>query len=358
MKRRTSRESQAASCYFRSSTKKNYKKALIQITEKCNLHCKHCFLSSSYRGEKMTKKEIEKAVIPKLEMLNVISVTLTGGEIFTHPNLISIVKDFRKAGMSVTLCSNATLISEKQIEKIAELEEVSFNISLDGFRPETYNKFRGREGAFRAAVQGINKISNEKLLKGILVTPNKYPELEEYASICKFGIAKGAEYVLMNPLSRMGRGVKSADQLRLSTKEMINLRRLTSQYEGEIELVYIRFPNTKEKPLSSCEAGNILYVFQDGKITPCPYLIFAARSSANEHHPEEFITGNIFDNFPLEQISNFNLLDKYNLGNKDICTDCSHQEECGYGCPAAIMASGKELQGEIDHHMCPNSQGG
>ena len=49
-------------------------------------------------------------------------------------------------------------------------------------------------------------IGERGLLKGVLVTPNTLAAVEEYDELCEYARTCGAEYVLMNPLSSMGRG--------------------------------------------------------------------------------------------------------------------------------------------------------
>jgi MoaA/NifB/PqqE/SkfB family radical SAM enzyme len=34
----------ATSCYFRTTVDQPYRKALVQIDERCNLRCAHCFV--------------------------------------------------------------------------------------------------------------------------------------------------------------------------------------------------------------------------------------------------------------------------------------------------------------------------
>lgn len=46
MKRSLIVDTQANSCYFRTSVGGDGRKGLIQITERCNLHCAHCFVTS------------------------------------------------------------------------------------------------------------------------------------------------------------------------------------------------------------------------------------------------------------------------------------------------------------------------
>ena len=71
---------QAASCYFRTSVEKPHRKALIQIDERCNLHCVHCFVSATRRGSSMPLAAVENILVPRLSECRVRRVTLTGGE--------------------------------------------------------------------------------------------------------------------------------------------------------------------------------------------------------------------------------------------------------------------------------------
>ncbi len=73
---------------------------------------------------------------------------------------------------------------------------------------------------------------------------------------------------------------------------MRDIREITEPYSNRIELVYVRFPN-ESLPLTSCCAGDIVYVFVGGELTVCPYLVFAARSPNSRHNPDEFIVGNV-----------------------------------------------------------------
>jgi len=169
MKRKIVAKGRVASCYFRSSTKLPYRKALLQITEKCNLHCAHCFVSSSSRGDSMSLKEMREIVIPKLKQCRVISVTLTGGEPFMHENIIEIVQLLKAADMSVSICTNGTIVNQAQIEDLAKIGHVHLNVSLDGFRPESHGKFRGDKNAFAKTVKTICLLRKYHLLKGLFI---------------------------------------------------------------------------------------------------------------------------------------------------------------------------------------------
>ncbi len=130
----------AASCYFRTSTIAPERKALVQITERCNLHCAHCFVSAIREGIDIARETIRDLVLPRLAEARVRRLTLTGGEPFAHPDVVDIVRDVRAQDMTVTLCTNATLIDNEAIDLFAELGGIRLNVSLDGFSRESHTK--------------------------------------------------------------------------------------------------------------------------------------------------------------------------------------------------------------------------
>lgn len=352
MKRPLAQHGTAMSCYFRTSTKSPYRKALLQITERCNLHCAHCFVSAGNYGDTMCLETIRSVVIPRLKKCRVISITLTGGEPFAHPDIIEIVRSLREENLQVSICTNATLISLEQMRVLSEIGGVFLNVSLDGFRPESHGKFRGNKASFSTTVRTIRSLNQHKLLKGLLVTPNTLANTEEYVELCDFAVENEATYVLINPLSRFGRGVKSRDKIGTTSSTMEEIRKATSRFGNRIELVNIRFPN-ENLPLAACEAGNIIYIFTSGEVTVCPYLIFAAKAPDSMHKPDEFIVGNILlDTDIAERLESYQFHKRYQVGNNQTCKTCSLESKCGKGCPAAIISSGQRI-GAVDQEVCP-----
>lgn len=343
----------ARACYFRSSTAGTDRKALIQITERCNLHCAHCFVSATREGIDMDAGRIEAELLPRLAEARVSRVTLTGGEPFAHPDLEQILLACRERGLGVTICTNATLISEEQIVWLASEGGVRLNVSLDGFSAKSHGRFRGSPHSFATTISTMEALGEVGLLKGVLVTPNRLADGAEYEELCSFAATCGAEYVLMNPLSSLGRGVAGIKPLGASEEMMRAIALDTAPAEFEVELVRVRFPNDKGRPLSACEAGRILYVFADGSLTICPYLIFAARTPGSQHDPREFLVGNAFDDPDIAlHVDQYPLARRVALQSDPTCSSCGLASACGRGCPAAVIASGGTV-GERDREQCP-----
>ena len=161
----------------------------------------------------------------------------------------------------------------------------------------------------------------------------------------------------MNPLSSMGRGVRAQRKLASAAEQMRRIAELTAPFDGRgLEIIHIRFPNAYGKPLAGCEAGTIIYVFAAGKVTVCPYLVFAARTPQSRHEPAEFIVGNVFTDPDIARRLDDYPLARLQMGTNPTCRSCDIEGQCGKGCPAAVIAAGERI-GAVDAEVCPVSAG-
>jgi len=347
-------DGRASSCYFRTTAEGGSRKALVQIDERCNLRCAHCFVSATKQGQTMGYDDIVEKVIPRLGACRVDRVTLTGGEPTIHPEFLNVVRAFRSARIGVGVCTNATTLGEEQIAELTEIGGVHCNVSLDGFRPESHGTFRGDRDSFHTTIATVEALAKVGLLQGLLCTPNSLAEDLEYRQLCQFAVEHGAEYVLLNPLSAMGRGVKARRALAATEERMLRIHQMTDPFDGpDLDVVRIRFPNPEGKPLAGCEAGTIIYVFTPGEVAVCPYLVFAAKTSQSHHDPAEFIVGNILtDPCIAERLDAYNVTERLEMGANPTCRSCIIADSCGKGCPAAVIAAGERI-GAVDAEVCP-----
>jgi len=213
----------AHSCFFRSAASGDGRKALVQITERCNLHCAHCFVSSTRHGADMTLETIAGSVLPRLKRARVERLTLTGGEPFVHPEIVGICEAATAEGFAVGVCTNASCISDDQIASLREMGSVHINVSFDGFRPESHGRFRGDIASFEVSVEATRRLAAAGLLHGILSTPNALTAAGDFAALTAFAREEGAEYLLMNPLSAFGRGAKSRRRFAAGGETMLEI---------------------------------------------------------------------------------------------------------------------------------------
>jgi MoaA/NifB/PqqE/SkfB family radical SAM enzyme len=211
--RRLSPVGLADACYFRSGAVEGGRKALLKITDRCDLRCAHCFVSATAEGSDMTAEMVAQG-IPRLQRARVANVTLTGGEPLLHPELPGILDHLVNAGFEVTICTNAVSLSEELLRKVVQLGHVTFNVSLDGVTADSHGKFRGRRDSFDATFENAKRIGRAGLLKGVLSTPNSLAASGEYDRLYDLAHTLGADYLLMNPLSSFGRGINTGSRLK------------------------------------------------------------------------------------------------------------------------------------------------
>jgi radical SAM protein with 4Fe4S-binding SPASM domain len=352
MKRSLLVDTQASSCYFRTSVDGDGRKALIQITERCNLHCAHCFVSSGDWGDHLPLDAIVDTVLPRLRRARAERITLTGGEPFVHPDIMGICRAVVELGLPLGLCTNATQTTDTQIAELQALGGVHINVSFDGFRPDSHGRFRGNTSSFAVTKATTEKLAAAGLLQGLLSTPNALTNPEEFAALCEFAVDVGAEYVLMNPLSSFGRGVKSKGRLAADEAQMRTIQAVTTRFaERGLELVHIRFPN-HDKPLGGCDAGKLIYVFATGEVAVCPYLVFAARTPDSRYTDTDFLVGNILTGEVAEALDAYDSHRRFVVGSNLACWTCDLNSQCGKGCPAAVVAAGRYI-GTVDREQCP-----
>ena len=133
----------ASACFFRSTVHPPKRKIMLQITQRCNLHCAHCFAESGNIGNEMSLSDIRQFILPQLIKNQVVKVTLTGGEPLCNPSIKQITQLLLDHEIGVSICTNATLIDPLWIEQLSQHKNIHFNVSLDGMRMESHGRFRG-----------------------------------------------------------------------------------------------------------------------------------------------------------------------------------------------------------------------
>ncbi|MEK7070070.1 MAG: radical SAM protein [Patescibacteria group bacterium] len=161
----------------------------IELTEKCNQKCFHCYNYWRY-SEEIGKNELNTqdflAVVKKLVTAGINSVTLTGGEPFLKPGLLfSILEYCDKNNIKASINSNATLIKKHDAIKIRDLGVTHVLVSLLGTE-KTHNTITNSK-TFKKACDGIIALINNKVKVSINMAVSKlnFCELFNVSKIAK-----------------------------------------------------------------------------------------------------------------------------------------------------------------------------
>lgn len=155
------------------------------FTKACNLQCKHCYEDSGpgrFMKDELTTEEA-KRVVDELEEAGVVAVSFAGGEPLIRKDVFEVAKYAREKGFYTSIATNGTLITREMARKMRGVFQYA-EISLDGFE-ETHDAFRGMEGSWGKACEGIRNCVAEGIDTCVALTATKY-NLEEIPRLIDF----------------------------------------------------------------------------------------------------------------------------------------------------------------------------
>ncbi len=120
----------------------------LQITNRCNLLCKHCYIEDKDYVELSINDIV--AVLKEFEEMQGLRVMITGGEPLLHSGFEELNRILPLFSIRKVLLTNGLLIDRKLIEKL-NFEEIQ--ISIDGLEI-AHDAIRGK-GTFKRAMDSI-----------------------------------------------------------------------------------------------------------------------------------------------------------------------------------------------------------
>ena len=283
----------ASRVYFKTSfLDPPLERIFLELTQNCNLNCRHCYLDaySSWKGgnkNELNTRDI-KRLVDLADKLGVWRFDLTGGEVFLREDLFEILEYLNKKNMIVHIFTNGTLLDSKKIEKLSQIRNIHrIILSLDGHNAALHDSFRRVSGSFEKTVTAIKQLEEKGMKTTINVSISRYnyqfiPEMVEYlrkSFKASFRLA---------PVLGTGRGkgfLKDIDK-DVVIKEYI--KQLQCMFDGNI-INFIKFSPSYVPNLNTyCGIGEeFIFINSCGEIYLCPSL--TSRESP------ELRLGNIFE---------------------------------------------------------------
>jgi len=328
-----------------------------EITRNCNLSCQHCRASATngpYTGELNTSSC--KRLLDQIAELGQPIIILTGGEPLLRDDIFDIASYGTKLGLRMVMAPNGTLLSNENVNKLKESGIQRISISLDGKDAKSHDLFRGVEGAFDSALQGIRNATDVSLPFQINTTITQ-KNLEFIPDILELAVSLGAVAHHIFLLVPTGRGKYIADQS-ISAKEyeetlnwFYKQRDKTSiELKATCAPHYYRIlrQNAKKEGKSvsfqthgldavtrGCLGGtSFCFISHQGIVQPCGFLDLNCGDITKQSFKDVWLNSKIFQK----------LRDNNQLKGK--CGICEFRKYCG-GCRArAYEATGDYMSEE------------
>jgi 12,18-didecarboxysiroheme deacetylase len=194
------------------------------MTRRCNLKCIHCYSNSAdidYADELTTDEG--KELITDLAAFGSPVILFSGGEPLMRRDLFELARYATEKGMRAVISTNGTLITNEVAAKLKEIGLSYVGVSLDGLE-KTHDRFRGKKGAFAAALEGIRNCRRAGVKVGIRFTVNKH-NLHDVPAMFDLLRKEGIERMCFYHLVYTGRGAKlrAEDLTHEETRRLLDL---------------------------------------------------------------------------------------------------------------------------------------
>lgn len=331
----------------------------IEITGLCNMKCLHCRAErDTTYGQDMPIDQIIKIIrFARQFSPNYKEIVVSGGEPLAHRDFFSVIRAVRDhGGEFVTLTTNGSLLTERHLAEIRNLQfrRFTLSVSLDSVYPERHDAFRKHQGAFNKATRALRMIA-ESGISGLVasmrstIQPDQINEMEGLAS---FAQSIGCGRISFSAIHPAGRAADctslwmTTNQKRLFLKRVYLLKkqfpdmnvttndplkcllRRTHDVGGKDELVF-----------DGCVAGAISFnVNADGTMTPCALLdipIMQVFPLSIEEMTERYRQSKIVQ-------------DMLAMNLKGKCGSCHLKYQCG-GCRVRALVYSGDMLGEDPH---------
>jgi len=322
------------------------------VTYGCNLRCKHCYATAGKCMENELTTEEALDVIDQLSRAGVVALAFAGGEPLMRKDIYELCSYAASRNMYVAIATNGTMITEEVARKLEESGVRYVEVSIDGSRAEIHDSFRGVDGAFEKAIQGIKNLKKTNILTAIAITVTQ-ENFDDFDNVVELALELGVSRLVEFNFIPTGRGrfIAEKDLTPQQREELLRkMYRKSMELSGRLELfstapqyARIALEETRRRGegeisftfcggkvdrrvaeiaefISGCGAGRLYCaITPDGKVKPCVFMPITVGDLREKSFQE------IWDTSEVLKL----LRDRENL--KGSCSRCQYKYVCG-GC--------------------------
>jgi len=310
-----------------------------ELTYACNLQCVHCLSSSGQRDDRELSTAEAKRVLDQLRELQVFYINIGGGEPMVRRDFFELVEYSVASGIGVKFSTNGAFIDEEKARRLAAMEYLDIQISLDGVDAVTNDAVRGI-GSYdmaRRAMDNLAAADFGPFKISVVATRQNVPQLDQFKALAD---SYGAQ-LRITRLRPSGRGVDSWDDLHPTNAQQREIYDwLMANGENVLtgdSFFHLNALGPALPGLNMCGAGRVVCLIDPiGDVYACPFVIH-----------DEFRAGNVRDPGGFAKVWKqsdlfTSLREPQSAG---ACASCGAFDACQGGCMAAKFFTGLPLDG-------------
>jgi mycofactocin radical SAM maturase len=309
-----------------------------ELTYACNLACVHCLSSSGRRDPAELSPAEARGIVDELAAMKVFYVNIGGGEPMLRPDFFDLVGYAVEQRVGVKFSTNGTRLTAAKAKRLAAMDYVDVQVSIDGAEASTNDAVRGT-GSFAAARRAMDNLASAgfgQFKISVVVTRENVSQLDVFYEMAE---SYGAQLRLTR-LRPSGRGVDVWDTLHPTAEQQRTLYHWLLERPQVLTGDSFFHLSALGQPLDGlnlCGAGRIVCLIDPiGDVYACPFVI-----------DREFLAGNVRD--PGGFASVWQESDLFRSlrepQSAGACASCGSYDACQGGCMAAKFFTGLPLDG-------------
>ena len=194
---------------------------LLELTYRCNLDCHFCYNDTSLKGTPLAKEQYFE-LLDDLAAMNVLNLTLSGGEPLAHPHFFAVGARGKELGFLVRVKSNGHALRGVLARRLKEeVDPFSVEVSLHGASADVHDRQTRVAGSFDRLLANIEEMQRAGLrvqINSTLTAWNEHQVGEMMEIADRFGVA-----ILIDPeVTPRDNGDKSPLDIRPSVRGIEN----------------------------------------------------------------------------------------------------------------------------------------
>lgn len=154
-------------------------------TRRCNYKCAGCNVWRGQDAKELSTEEIKRG-LDVLRDLGVLEIVISGGNPLLRPDIGEII-EYASRFFITTVYDNGSMAAEK-IDVLRNADFVA--ISLDSLDPAKNDFIKGVDGAWKKAMEAVEKLHNEGINVSVSPTISQF-NLYEILDLTKYFLEKG-----------------------------------------------------------------------------------------------------------------------------------------------------------------------
>ena len=246
----------------------------LSITNKCSLKCEHCYeWHRLNRKDRLSSEDLD-TIVRKLQKNGVGVFYIEGGEpLLRYNDLLNLLRSASQTSDFWIITSGYGLTREKALS-LKRHGLTGVIVSLDHYREDAHNQFRGYKHAFKSATNAVMHANRARLATALSVCTTKTfvnPEnLNRYMDLAR---RLGVGFVqLLEPIAA---GRYEGRDVELSTAKKQLLESVYLQYNSQEafkDFPIIFYPAYHQRKIGCFGSGSrYAFVDSDGYLHACPF---------------------------------------------------------------------------------------